>query len=105
MFIMKEKIVYILKKVQQFKYILSPILKKILPFKYMLVPFTLLLVLPSVCTCILGYEFSAHSVSKVPTVIVNHDDTSTTQSLVNQINTTDKFNELNIVRMTMMLKV
>lgn len=92
MFIMKEKIVYILKKVQQLKYKLSPISKKILPFKYMLVPFTLLLVLPFACTCILGYEFSAHSVSKVPTVIVNHDDTSTTQSLVNQIKTTDKFN-------------
>jgi len=92
MFIMKEKIVHILKKVKQLKYMLSPILKKTLRFKYMLVPFTILLVLPPVCTCILGYEFSAHSVSKVPTVIVNHDDTSTTQGLVNQIKTNDKFN-------------
>lgn len=92
MFIMKEKIGHIVKKGQQIKHMINPILKKILPFKYMIVPFTLLLVLPSVCTCILGYEFSAHSVSKVPTVIVNNDDTSTTQGLVNQIKTTDKFN-------------
>lgn len=75
---MKEKIFNILKKFSEFKHILIPI--------------TMLLVIPSVASLILEYEYIVPQVIQVPTVIVNHDDSSTIQTLVNQIETNETFN-------------
>lgn len=67
-------------------------LKKILKLKHMILPIVMLLTVPCVSSLIFGYEFSAHKVSRVPTVIVNHDDSSLAQSLVNLIKTNESFN-------------
>ncbi|MCT8978130.1 ABC transporter permease [Clostridium sp. CX1] len=75
---MKEKIFYVFRKLAGFKHILIPII--------------MLLVIPTMSSFILGYEFSAHQVSRVPTIIVNHDNSSTTQNLVEQIRTNETFN-------------
>lgn len=76
--VMKEKIFCFLRKVSKFKHIIIPI--------------TMLLVIPTISSFILGYEFSAHQVSRVPTIIVNHDNSSITQGFVEQIKANETFN-------------
>ncbi len=66
--------------------------KRILELKNIIIPITMLMIIPSVASIIFRYEYINPQVTNIPTVIVNHDDTSTTQTLVNQINTNEMFN-------------
>lgn len=69
--------------------------KIILKNKEILISIMLLLVIPIASSFILGYEFSGHQIGHVPTVIVDHDNSTLSASLVKQINTNDTFNVTN----------
>lgn len=66
--------------------------EKILRFKYMIIPILMFLILGIGGAIVLALEFSAHSLSKIPTVIVDHDNSLSTQAFVRQIKTNSKFN-------------
>jgi ABC-2 type transport system permease protein len=68
------------------------IFKKFSELKNIIIPLTMILVIPSAASIIFRYEYTNPQVTHIPTVIVNHDDTSTTQTLVNLINTNETFN-------------
>jgi len=52
----------------------------------------LLLLIPSISSCILGYTYGAHLVKNIPTIIVDHDNSTLSKNFVNQINTNEVFN-------------
>lgn len=66
--------------------------EKILRFKYMIVPILMFLIVGIGGAIVLALEFSAHSLSKIPTVIVDHDNSLSTQAFIRQIKTNSKFN-------------
>ncbi|TEB12007.1 hypothetical protein Psfp_03841 [Pelotomaculum sp. FP] len=49
--------------------------------KGLLIPILFTLLLPPVCSLILGYEFSGQRVTHVPTAIVDHDNSTLKQEL------------------------
>ena len=66
-----------------------------LRFKEIIISIILLLIIPSISSCILGYTYSAHVVKNIPTVIVDHDNSSLSENFVSQINTNEVFNVTN----------
>lgn len=66
--------------------------KKILVLKNIIIPISMLMIIPSAASIIFRYEYINPQVTNIPTVIVNHDDTLTTETLVNQIKTNETFN-------------
>lgn len=66
--------------------------KKLSQLKNIIIPITMLMVIPSAASIIFRYEYINPQVTNIPTVIVNHDDTSTTETLVNQIKANETFN-------------
>lgn len=88
-FVMKENIYNILKKVKD---IFSYIINKIIKVKHILIPIMMLMIVPICISFILGTELINHQVSHVPTMIVNHDNSSTAESLVNKIKENYAFN-------------
>ena len=57
----------------------------------MIIPIVILLVLPPGLSILLGLEFCKNPVDNVPTIIVNHDNSSTIQSLIQMIEDNDVF--------------
>jgi ABC-2 type transport system permease protein len=55
----------------------------------------LLLLIPSISSYILGYTYSSHLVENIPTIIVDHDNSTLSKNFVNQINTNEVFNVTN----------
>ncbi|WP_063602118.1 ABC transporter permease [Clostridium coskatii] len=66
--------------------------EKILRFKYMITPILMLFIIGIGGAVVLALEFSAHSLSKMPTVIVDHDNSLLSQSFVREIRTNSTFN-------------
>ncbi len=66
--------------------------EKILRFKYMVIPILMFIILGIGGSIILAFEFSAHSLSKIPTIIVDHDNSLSTQAFIREIKTNSKFN-------------
>ena len=64
---------------------------RILKHKSMIIPIILLLFLSPAISILLGLEFCNNPVNKVPTIIVNHDDSETVQNLVQMIEDNDVF--------------
>lgn len=64
---------------------------RILKHKSMIIPIMLLLFLSPAISILLGLEFCNNPVNKVPTIIVNHDDSETVQSLIQMIEDNDVF--------------
>lgn len=90
-FIMKEKISKILIELKSTsKYIWE----KIIVYKHVIIPVAMLMIIPICISFILGSELSGHQVDHVPTMIVNHDNSATTEGLVNQIKQNEAFNIL-----------
>lgn len=87
--VMKEKISNILRNSKD---IFSYIINKIIKVRHILIPIMMLIIVPICISFILGTELINHQVSHVPTMIVNHDNSSTTEGLVNQIKENDAFN-------------
>lgn len=63
--------------------------------KEIILPVLMLLIIPSISSYILGYTYSAHSVRNIPTIIVDHDNSTLSQSFVKQVNTNEIFNVTN----------
>lgn len=64
---------------------------RILKHKSMIIPIIFLLFLSPAISILLGLEFCNNPVNKVPTIIVNHDDSETVQNLVQMIEDNDVF--------------
>ncbi|MHB8077240.1 ABC transporter permease [Desulfosporosinus fructosivorans] len=60
--------------------------------KKILIPILFVLVIPSICSLILGYQYISHVVTHVPTIIIDHDNSSSSKNLVTQIETNEAFN-------------
>lgn len=60
--------------------------------KKVLLPIIFVLIIPPICSFVLGYQYIFHVVSHVPTIIIDHDNSSLSKSLVTQINTNEAFN-------------
>lgn len=73
------------------RYIYNTICRSTVKHKYMIIPIIILIVAPVANSIILGSEFSKSPVNKIPTIIVNHDTSSTTQDLVQMIEDNDTF--------------
>ncbi|WP_190239724.1 ABC transporter permease [Pelotomaculum schinkii] len=59
--------------------------------KGLLIPILFTLLLPPVCSLILGYEFSGQRVTHVPTAIVDHDNSTLSRNLTDKISLNDAF--------------
>lgn len=59
---------------------------------YMVIPIIILMCFVPFMSYILGVEYSAGSIKNVPTIIVNNDNSTTTQNLVDMIKNNDIFN-------------
>ncbi|WP_411682170.1 ABC transporter permease [Clostridium thailandense] len=66
--------------------------EKILRFKYIIIPITMFVILGIGGAIVLALGFSAHSLSKIPTIIVDHDNSLSTQAFIREIRTNSKFN-------------
>ncbi|WP_254306624.1 ABC transporter permease [Clostridium sp. 001] len=66
--------------------------EKILRFKYMITPILMLFIIGIGGAIVLALEFSAHSLSQIPTIIVDHDNSLLSQSFVREIRTNSTFN-------------
>ncbi|OOM82592.1 inner membrane transport permease YbhS [Clostridium puniceum] len=66
-----------------------------LRFKEIIISIILILIIPSISSYILGYTYSAHVVKNIPTVIVDHDNSSLSENFVGQINTNEVFKVTN----------
>lgn len=60
--------------------------------KRIIVPLLFVILIPPVFSVILGYQMNAKQVQHVPTVIVDHDRSSFSQMLINEIKTNEIFN-------------
>ncbi len=76
---------------QFFRALYRFIYENLLKHKYMVIPIIILLVLPPALSVLLGLEFCKNPVNKVPTIIVNHDNSSTIQNLIQMIEDNDVF--------------
>lgn len=63
--------------------------------KEIIICILLLLIIPSISSCILGYTYSNHVIKNIPTVIVDHDNSSLSENFVSQINTNEVFKVTN----------
>ena len=92
---LKEKLrntsIYNSKIGQCFKTLINFIYERILKHKYMVIPIIILLILPPALSFVLGLEFCKNPVNNVPTIIINHDDSETVNSLVQMIEDNDVF--------------
>jgi len=59
--------------------------------KGLLLPLMFALILPPICSWILGYEWSGQQVNHVPTAIVDHDNSSMSRELVSYIKSNQAF--------------
>lgn len=59
--------------------------------KGLLLPLLFVLVLPPICSLILGYEWSGQQVSHVPTAIVDHDNSSMSRQMISFIENNQAF--------------
>ncbi|AZV56515.1 ABC transporter permease [Clostridium sp. AWRP] len=66
--------------------------EKISRFKYVITPILMLFIIGIGGAIVLALEFSAHSLSQIPTIIVNHDNSLSSQSFVREIRTNSTFN-------------
>ena len=66
-----------------------------LKFKEIIISVLLLLIVPCMCSYFLEYTFINHSVKNIPTVIVDHDNSSLSKNIVKQIKTNETFNVTN----------
>lgn len=66
-----------------------------LRYKEIIISILLLLIIPSISSYILGYTYSAHVVKNIPTIIVDHDNSSLSKNFINHINTNEVFNVTN----------
>lgn len=73
------------------KNIILKIYNTIIRFKTILIPIAMLLIIPTVSSFILGYEFRDNVVKHVPAIIVDHDNSTLSQNLVKQIDTNETF--------------
>lgn len=64
-------------------------------FKEIIICVLLLLTIPSMCSYFLEYTFINHSVKNIPTIIVDHDNSSLSKNIVKQIKTNETFNVTN----------
>ncbi len=64
-------------------------------FKEEIISIVLILLLPSCISFIFGYEFSGQKISRVPAIIVDHDNSTLSRNLVYQIKTNESFNVTN----------
>lgn len=64
----------------------------ILKFKYMITPILMLFIIGIGGAIVLALEFSAHSLSQIPTIIVDHDNSLLSQSFVRELRTNSTFN-------------
>jgi len=92
---MKETVVKLKNLFSRFKEIVVKFKKLFFKFKEIIISIILLLIIPSISSCILGYTYSAHVVKNIPTVIVDHDNSSLSESFVSQINTNEVFKVTN----------
>lgn len=63
-----------------------------LKHKEIILSVLMLLIIPSISSYILGYTYSTHSVRNIPTIIVDHDNSTLSESFVKQVNTNEVFN-------------
>lgn len=89
---LKDTSIYNSKIGHIFVAILRFIYLRILKHKYMVIPIIILLTLPSAVSIVLGLEFCKNPVNNVPTILINHDDSSTINSLIQMIEDNDVFN-------------
>lgn len=61
-------------------------------FKEEMISVMLILLLPSCISFILGYEFGGQKISRVPAIIVDHDNSTLSRNLVYQIKKNESFN-------------
>jgi len=66
-----------------------------LRYKEIVISILLLLIIPSISSCILGYTYSAHVVKNIPTIIVDHDNSALSKNFINHINTNEVFSVTN----------
>ena len=59
--------------------------------KYIMFPIIMLIIVPILLMCVLGFEYSTFPVDNIPTIIVNHDTSDTIQTLENNIANNDTF--------------
>jgi ABC-2 type transport system permease protein len=55
----------------------------------------LLLMIPAISSYILGYTYSQHVVKNIPTIVVDHDNSTLSKNFVTQINTNEVFDVVN----------
>ncbi|MEW9988984.1 ABC transporter permease, partial [Clostridium butyricum] len=59
--------------------------------KYIMLPIIMLIIVPILLMCVLGFEYSTFPIDNIPTIIVNHDTSDTIQTLENNIANNDTF--------------
>lgn len=59
--------------------------------KGLLIPLLFTLLLPPVCSLILGYEFSGQRVTHVPAAVIDHDNFALSRNLTDKISSNDAF--------------
>lgn len=74
------------------KKILIKLYDVILKNKEVLICILMVLIIPSAFSFILGYEFSANQIMHVPAIIVDHDNSTLSKNLIDQIKTNQIFN-------------
>ena len=68
----------------------QPIYQRLIS-KGLLLPLLFALILPPICSWVLGYEWSGQQVNHVPTAIVDHDNSSVSRQLVGYIKNNQAF--------------
>lgn len=66
-----------------------------LNMKELLFNILIMLVVPAAAGFLLGYQMKAHQIKNIPTIIVDHDNSSLSQTLVKEIRTNEIFNVTN----------
>lgn len=92
---MKEMVLKHKEIFMKIKEILIKYSKVFRKYKEVIIAIILLLIIPSISSYILGYTYSAHVVKNIPTVIVDHDNSSLSENFVKQVNTNEVFNVTN----------
>lgn len=88
----KKSLVYKSKIFKYFGHAFQYCYEKIIKHKHMIIPIIILFVVSIGLEVCLGSEFSKLPIANVPTVVVNHDTSETTQNLVDMISQNDTFN-------------
>lgn len=77
------------------KEIVLKLKERFIKSKEIIVSVMLLLIIPAISSYALGYTYSEHVVKNVPTMIVDHDDSTLSKNFITQINTNEVFNVVN----------